>query len=162
MNLQIADGRVVVRRQRTVAGVVGVGADQNLVSVKAGDHQRVVVHPRIVGQLHHVADLQGGGVDLRAVRPLPSVFGGEIGCTRDKIVEKLYIRVKAAAEGGYTDPSDVVEINMGVEGGVSGIEDGSAVENVQTAITPIKIIENGQVYILRNGVRYNLLGRTAQ
>lgn len=75
---------------------------------------------------------------------------------------KWYIRVKAAAEGGYTDPSDVVEINMGVEGGVSGIEDGSAVENVQTAITPIKIIENGQVYILRNGVRYNLLGRTAQ
>ena len=56
---------------------------------------------------------------------------------------KWYIRVKAAAEGGYTDPSDVVEINMGVEGGVSGIEDGSAVENVQTAITPIKIIENG-------------------
>lgn len=75
---------------------------------------------------------------------------------------KWYIRVKAAAEGGYTEPSDVVEINMGVEGGVSGIEDGSAVENVQTAITPIKIIENGQVYILRNGVRYNLLGRTAQ
>lgn len=75
---------------------------------------------------------------------------------------KWYIRVKAAAEGGYTEQSDVVEINMGVEGGVSGIEDGSAVENVQTAITPIKIIENGQVYILRNGVRYNLLGRTAQ
>ncbi len=75
---------------------------------------------------------------------------------------KWYIRVKAAAEGGYTEPSDVVEINMGVEGGVSGIEDGSAVENVQTAITPIKIIENGQVYILRNGVRYNILGRTAQ
>ncbi len=75
---------------------------------------------------------------------------------------KWYIRVAAVAEGGYTEPSEVVEINMGVEGGVSGIEDGSAVENVQTAITPIKIIENGQVYILRNGVRYNILGRTAQ
>lgn len=75
---------------------------------------------------------------------------------------KWYIRVKAAAEGGYTEPSEVVEINMGVDGGVNGLEDPTAVEDVTVTTPPIKIIENGQVYILRNGVRYNILGRTAQ
>lgn len=75
---------------------------------------------------------------------------------------KWYIRVKAAAEGGYTEPSEVVEINMGVDGGVNGLEDPTAVEDVTVTTSPIKIIENGQVYILRNGVRYNILGRTAQ
>ena len=75
---------------------------------------------------------------------------------------KWYIRVKAAAEGGYTEPSEVVEINMGVDGGVNGLEDPTAVEDVTVTTSPIKILENGQVYILRNGVRYNILGRTAQ
>ena len=43
-----------------------------------------------------------------------------------------------------------------------GVESGAAPEEVVVSTMPTKIIENGQVYILRNGVRYNLLGRTAQ
>jgi hypothetical protein len=75
---------------------------------------------------------------------------------------KWYIRVSAVAEGGYTDPSEVVEINMGVEGGVNGLEDTSDVEDVTVSTTPTKIVENGHVYILRNGKRYNILGVYAQ
>ena len=73
-----------------------------------------------------------------------------------------YIRVMAAAEGGYTEPSEVVQINMGVDGGVNGLENPSAVDNLMTSKTPTKVVENGQVYILRNGKRYTLLGNTAQ
>lgn len=75
---------------------------------------------------------------------------------------KWYIRVMAAAEGGYTNPSDVVEINMGVVGGLSGTEVPAGVDDVYTNTTSTKIIESGQVYILRNGKRYNVLGNTIQ
>jgi uncharacterized lipoprotein YddW (UPF0748 family) len=75
---------------------------------------------------------------------------------------KWYIRMQAVAEGGYTESSKVVEINMGVAGGVNGLENPSAVDNVHVSTTPTKIVENGHVYILRNGKRYNILGRTIQ
>ena len=69
-----------------------------------------------------------------------------------------YIRVSASAEGGYTDPSEVVQINMGVDGGVNGLEDTSDVDDIIISTTPTKVVENGHVYILRNGKRYNMLG----
>ena len=73
-----------------------------------------------------------------------------------------YIRVMAVAEGGYTDPSEVVQISMGVDGGVNGLEDPTAVEDVTITTSPTKILDDGHVYILRNGKRYNILGRTIQ
>lgn len=39
---------------------------------------------------------------------------------------------------------------------------GSALTNTQVTAKATKIIENGQVYILRDGVRYNLLGAVEQ
>ena len=75
---------------------------------------------------------------------------------------KWYIRMQAVAEGGYTESSKVVEINMGVAGGVNGLENPSAVDNVHVSTTPTKILDDGRVYILRNGKRYNILGRTIQ
>ena len=75
---------------------------------------------------------------------------------------KWYIRMQAVAEGGYTESSKVVEINMGVAGGVNGLENPSAVDNVHVSTTPTKILDDGHVYILRNGKRYNILGRTIQ
>ena len=71
---------------------------------------------------------------------------------------KWYIRMQAVAEGGYTESSNVVQINMGVDGGVNGLEDPTAVDDVTISTTPTKIVENGNVYILRNGKRYNILG----
>jgi hypothetical protein len=73
-----------------------------------------------------------------------------------------YIRVLAAAEGGYTEPSKAVQINMGVSGGVNGLDAPVAVENLQISTTPSKILEDGRVYILRNGKRYSILGVYAQ
>jgi hypothetical protein len=72
-----------------------------------------------------------------------------------------YIRVSAAAEGGYTDPSPAVAVQMGVAGGADGTIP-TDVDNVLQTPTTTKIIENGQVYILRNGIRYNILGFPAK
>ena len=75
---------------------------------------------------------------------------------------KWYIRMQAVAEGGYTESSNVVEINMGVDGGVNGLEDTSDVEDVTVSSTPTKFVENGHVYFLRNGKRYNILGSVCE
>ena len=88
----------------------------------------------------------------------PKVFS----TTTQLTAGKWYIRVMAAAEGGYTTPSEVVQINMGVDGGVNGLEDPTAVDDITVSTTPTKIVENGNVYILRDGKRYNLLGTYVQ
>ena len=80
----------------------------------------------------------------------PTVFT----CTKkDLKTGTWYIRVLAAAEGGLTDPSEVVTVYMG-----STVD----VDNVSVETTSSKVIENGQVIILRNGKRYNLLGNHVQ
>ncbi len=62
-----------------------------------------------------------------------------------------YIRVKAVADEGYTDPSEVVKVY---------ILTSTAVDNVSVADSKkaCKVVENGQIYILRDGVKYSLLG----
>ena len=88
----------------------------------------------------------------------PAVFS----CTHTGLSKGTwYIRVSAVAEGGYTEPSAVVAVQMGVEGGADGTIP-TSVENLIQPSTPTKVIENGQVFILRNGKRYNLLGCTIQ
>lgn len=66
-----------------------------------------------------------------------------------------YIRVKAVADGGYTDPSDVVRVYVLIP---------TAVDELQTDKTPRtrKVGENGQIYILRDGIRYTLLGNAVE
>lgn len=60
-----------------------------------------------------------------------------------------YIRVSAVADAGLTDPSPVVTIQ---------VMEPTALENVDAEQTTTKFFENGQVIIIRNGVRYNVLG----
>lgn len=80
----------------------------------------------------------------------PAVFS----CTQGGLEEgEWYIRVLAAAENGYTEPSQVVTVYMGST---------ADVDNLSLEISPVKIVENGRVLILRNGKRYNLLGSTIQ
>ena len=75
-------------------------------------------------------------------------------CTRSGLAEGTwYIRVMAAAEGGYTEPSKVVTVYMG-----STVD----VDNVHMHNAPSKVIENGQLYILRNGKTYNVLGNAIE
>lgn len=42
------------------------------------------------------------------------------------------------------------------------IEGGTAVENVEAAVKAQKVIENGQLIIIKNGVRYNALGAVVE
>jgi hypothetical protein len=64
-----------------------------------------------------------------------------------------YVRVAAMKEGGLTDYSEVVSFIM---------QTPSALVDVQMSNQPVKVIEDGQVFIYRNGKRYNLLGGIAQ
>ena len=74
--------------------------------------------------------------------------------TYDKIAEGTwYVRLAAMKEGGLTDYSEVVSFTIDIP---SGLEDNYINDH------PIKTIENGQVVIYRNGVRYNLLGNHAE
>jgi hypothetical protein len=78
----------------------------------------------------------------------PNVFT----CTKTGLkTGTWYIRVSAVAEGGLTDPSEMVTVHMG-----STVD----VDNVLLETAPIKVVENGHVLILRNGKRYDLLGNT--
>ena len=38
----------------------------------------------------------------------------------------------------------------------------TALENVATTVAPVKVIENGKLIIIRNGVQYNALGATVK
>jgi hypothetical protein len=64
-----------------------------------------------------------------------------------------YIRVMAVGENGFTEPSKIITVYM---------ETGTATEEVVVSDIPTKVLQNGRVYILRNGKRYNLLGNHAQ
>jgi hypothetical protein len=73
----------------------------------------------------------------------PNVFT----CTKTGLkTGTWYIRVSAVAEGGLTDPSEMVTVHMG-----STVD----VDNVLVETAPIKVVENGHVLILRNGI-FNL------
>ena len=62
---------------------------------------------------------------------------------------KWYIRVKAAAEGGYTEPSNVVTVDL---------MDDTPVDNITIQHSPKKILEDGQLRIFRNGECFDVLG----
>ena len=80
----------------------------------------------------------------------PTVFT----CTATELEQGTwYVRVLAEAEGGFTAPSDVVTVYMG---------SAADVNNLQVQKVPIKRIEDGHVYIYRNGKRYNMLGVSVQ
>lgn len=64
-----------------------------------------------------------------------------------------YVRVAAMKEGGLTDYSEVISFIM---------QTPSAVVDVQMSNQPVKVIEDGQVFIYRNGKRYNILGGILQ
>ena len=60
-----------------------------------------------------------------------------------------YVRVKAVADGVYTDPSAVVQFEVVAP---------SALVNTGAEATVRKVLENGQLIIIRDGVRYSVVG----
>ena len=62
-----------------------------------------------------------------------------------------YIRVKAVADTGLTDPSEVVMITVTAPTAVTDLPLDKAV----------KVVENGQVFIYRGGKKFTILGTPA-
>ena len=104
----------------------------------------------------------GFQVEASQVREFPGRFT-EIGTIddidifsytfNDLEVGTWYIRVMAVAEGGFTEPSQVITVYL---------EDASGIENIPTSDRPTKVVKNGRVYIMRNGKTYDVLGNTVQ
>lgn len=78
-----------------------------------------------------------------------------------KIVLGVKVTVTAALQRYYkaaTETLDEIDLAETVAGGSLKFADESAVANVANAAQSVKRIENGQIIILRDGVRYNMLG----
>lgn len=79
----------------------------------------------------------------------------------DKIDKGVKVTVTAPLKYYYvaaTDEKPEIDLAETVEGGTFKFADESAVINVTNAAQSVKRIENGQIIILRDGVRYNMLG----
>lgn len=79
----------------------------------------------------------------------------------EKIVLGVKVTVTAALQRYYkaaTETLDEIDLAETVAGGSLKFADESAVANVANAAKSVKCIENGQIIILRDGVRYNMLG----
>lgn len=78
-----------------------------------------------------------------------------------KIVLGTKVTVTAALQRYYkaaTDNKPEIDLAETVAGGTLVFADGQAIDNVFNTEKAVKRIENGQVVIIRNGVRYNTLG----
>lgn len=79
----------------------------------------------------------------------------------EKIVLGVKVTVTAALQRYYkaaTETLDEIDLAETVAGGSLKFADESAVINVNNDAKSLKTIENGQIIILRDGIRYNMLG----
>lgn len=79
----------------------------------------------------------------------------------DKVAVGAKVKVTAVLQRFYKDATDTEpekDIAETVAGATIEILEESAVETVTNSVKSIKLIENGQIVIYRNGVRYNALG----
>lgn len=78
-----------------------------------------------------------------------------------KVVPGAKVKVTAALKRYYkaaTNELPEIDLAETAEGGSLEILQESAVDNIVNATKSVKRVENGQIVIYRNGVRYNLLG----
>ena len=106
-----------------------------------GDSERGV-EVYVYGELVEGTNLTGSGAKIDGIRP---AYAGEI----------------TLAAGSY-DAGDVVIKLITNTSNIFGVRidelQGQGVENVLDAVKAVKTFENGQLIILKNGVRYNALG----
>lgn len=77
-----------------------------------------------------------------------------------RVVAKVTHFHQNATEG--EDPKPERTVYETVKGGTVELADGSAVDNIYFDVQAVKFIENGQIIIIRNGVRYNIQGQIAE
>ena len=106
-----------------------------------GDSERGV-EVYVYGELVEGTNLTGSGAKIDGIRP---AYAGEI----------------TLAAGSY-DAGDVVIKLITNTSNIFGVRidelQGQGVENVLDAVKAVKTFENGQLVIIKNGVRYNALG----
>ena len=106
-----------------------------------GDSERGV-EVYVYGELVEGSNLTGSGAKIDGIRP---AYAGEI----------------TLAAGNY-DAGDVVIKLVTNTSNIFGVRieqlQGQGVENVNEAVKAVKFFENGQLVILKNGVKYNALG----
>ena len=106
-----------------------------------GDSERGV-EVYVYGELVEGSNLTGSGAKINGIRP---AYAGEI----------------TLAAGSY-DAGDVVIKLVTNTSNIFGVRidqiQGQGVENVNEAVKAVKFFENGQLVILKNGVKYNALG----
>jgi len=107
-----------------------------------GDSERGV-EVYVYGELVEGTDLTGSGVKIDGIRP-------------------AYAGVITLAAGSY-DAGDVVIKLVTNTSNIFGVridklDDGQGVESINAGTKTEKIFENGQLVIIKNGVRYNALG----
>ena len=95
------------------------------------------------------------------------VFRGSYPTNELKVGDKVFVigqlqhYYKAATyeEDGTTVKTEEIDIVEMINGKVSLTDPTTAVENiVSNAVKAVKVVENGQIFILKDGVRYNILG----
>ena len=81
--------------------------------------------------------------------------GANDGCLYKAVVDKLGLRaiIELTTTGGQSLPAKVRAYVAAGENVETGVED------LFTTETPIKVIENGQLIIIRDGVKYNVQGQ---
>lgn len=77
-----------------------------------------------------------------------------------KVTDKLKHFHQDATEGENPKPERTVYETNG--GGTVELIAGAGVEDIFTNAPAVKVLENGQIYIIRGGVRYNLQGQIAE
>ena len=106
-----------------------------------GDSERGV-EVYVYGELVEGSNLTGSGAKIDGIRP---AYAGEI----------------TLAAGSY-DAGDVVITLVTNTSNIFGVRieklQGAGVDNVVESVKAIKTFENGQLVIIKNGVRYNALG----
>ena len=84
----------------------------------------------------------------------------------DEYVPEIYLSLKEGTVATYTAGEDVdtfigefvSETYELYTFHLTGAKQTSAVDNITTTVAPVKVIENGQLIIIKNGVKYNVAG----
>jgi hypothetical protein len=84
----------------------------------------------------------------------------------DEYVPEIYLSLKEGTVATYTAGEDVdtfigefvSETYELYTFHLTGAKETSAVDNITTTVVPVKVIENGQLIIIKNGVKYNVAG----
>ena len=72
------------------------------------------------------------------------------------------VNLQIGGSFGYSDLLSVTYPVAGDEPGDEPVDPETAVDDVTVGVKAVKVIRNGQMYIIRDGVIYNAMGQIAE